>query len=163
MGLCAAVLVGCKDDKVNCSPPKPQHPPLAIDWEGYNNAYDVYWNYTTDCSVAKLEDNGKFIKVTGWLVQPVNNLHEIDPSDFFHLIDKPDQVYTENSITVFAASDYLAPGLKEQLREKFDNSDLTAKCYITGTLVIRYPQCHFDCCVTSPVIVIASVDDIIFE
>jgi len=70
-GLCAVVLfaVGCDKDKYSHPNPNPPHPPLAIDWEGYNNAYDVYWTYTTKCSMAAREDHKKTIKVIGWMVQ----------------------------------------------------------------------------------------------
>ena len=155
MGLCAAVLLvaGCN----KCSVTKPPHPPLAIDWENYNNAYDVYWNYATDCSIAKREDEGKIIKVVGWLVQPGGNLHEIDPFGFFYLTDKPEQIFFKHSVSVFARLE-----LKEQLKVKFGNSDLTAKCYITGRLFFTSME-DSNCCFASPEICITNVDDIIFE
>ena len=162
MGLYIVVLFAMGCDKNKCSPPKPPHPPLTIDWENYNNAYDVYWNYATDCSLVKREDEGKVIKVSGWLVQPGANLHEIDPTEYFCLTDKPDHIYTDYSVRIFVADDYSVLGLKEQVKEKFENSDLTAKCYVIGLLAFGRMQTE-QCCFTSPIICITNVNDIIFE
>jgi len=58
--------------------------------------------------------------------------------------------------------DYLKPEFKAQLRAKFENSDLTAKCYITGELLINNLATN-NWCLTAPEIRMMSVDDIIFE
>ena len=170
MGLCAAVLLaaGCKDkeEEFPCSLPTPPHPPLAIDWEGYNDAYDVYWNYTLDCTQPpfEYEGEGKIIKITGWLVQAWIDAAEIGSISHFFLTDKSDQKDFEHlmhTILVVVAVDYSVPELKEQLKEQFENSDLTAKCYITGALSIDHLYTY--CCVTAPIITLTSIDDIIFE
>jgi len=130
------------------------HPP--IDWENYNDVYAVYSNYATgDCSQAG--PTGKIIKVEGYILQPGGNLREIDPSHFY-LAGYPNQIFFFDAINIWAAT----PEVAEQLRIKFENSNLGKKCYITGELNIGDLPIN-GACRTIPIIWITDADNVIFE
>jgi len=133
--------------------------PPTIDWDNYNDVFTIRYNYASyDCptETSPSGNTGKIIKVEGYIVQPGANLHYIDPS-FFYFTNYPNEIFTFNAISIAAI-----PEISEQMRIKFENSDVTGKCYITGYLIINiYPI--GDGCSISPQIVITDADNVIFE
>ena len=64
--LTAIVLLFTACDKgCNIARPKDVKP---IDWENYNDVYDVYWNLLKFCSEPS-NDDGRYIKISGWIFQ----------------------------------------------------------------------------------------------
>ena len=157
MGLYTVVLFAAGCDKGNeTKRPKDLKP---IDWENYNDVYTVYWNCKMlDCSQAG--DTGNILKIEGWLLQPGANIHEIKPDEFC-IVGEPNLIYLDNkngTILIQTAT----PEIAEQMRIKFENSDLTRKCYIIGRFVIN-PLYMNGWCGTSPKIIMTDADNIIFE
>ena len=135
-------------------------PPPSIDWENYNDVLTIQRHYSAsgDCSGSSISfgDERKIIKVEGYIVQPGANLHEIDPS-YFYFTCYPNEIFIFNAISIAAM-----PEISEQMRMKFENSDVTGKCYITGYLIINiYPI--GDGCSISPQVIITDAGNVIFE
>ena len=136
-------------------------PPPSIDWDNYNDVFTIHRNYSDNRNNSDPSffwgDTEKTIKVAGYIVHPGTNLHEIDP-DFFYFADCPNENYFSDVISIQAAT----PEVAEQLKIKFENRDLTGKCYITGSLFLDFISVG-DGCTIFPVVRINNVDDIIFE
>jgi len=143
----------CKD-KCKIDKPKNIKP---IDWENYNDVHAVYGNYAGDCSEFILGRTGKIIKMYGWIFQP----KEASPS-LFRLLS--DSTFAESNNPKCASVFIRLTNNKESaaLRTKFDASDLTKKCYVTGELFIA-DRANNDCCRAEPEIFLESADDIYFE
>jgi len=128
-----------------------------IDWENYNDVHTVKWNYTDDCSDFTFHnDTGKTIKMYGWMFHPM----DVSP-DLFCLLSDSLLVEANNPKCAMV---YVG-GIREEwerLKEKFDTSDLTKKCYVTGSLEFSN-QSDNDCCLVTPSIGIMNADDIYFE
>jgi hypothetical protein len=130
----------------------------AINWENYNDIYTVYWNYAGDCSNIDLTGE-KTIKIEGWLLQPGGNITEINPEQFY-ITTKPNQFLIGEEIHINVRVD--SKEVTDALRIKFENNDLTKKCYIKGRLlVLDFPMNY--CCYSWPVIILEDENDIIFE
>lgn len=93
-----------------------------IDWENYNNVYDVFWNFYL-CS-DDVEDWGmrERIKVYGWL--------DYDSDSNFSLYDKPGgtRIYTY----ILPKDEIERKGLDSLLR----NIDYPKQCHIQGILFL---------------------------
>ena len=134
-----------------------------VDWENYNDVYNVYWNYRIDNGILEEGPTGKTLKVEGWIA-PINWQDEIMPG-YFKLANRPygqikDQMdwYEKYDIGIEAATSEVA----EQLRMKFENNNLDKKCYITGELVMIF-LIGLSRNSIVPRIVITDVNNVIFE
>jgi hypothetical protein len=138
--------------KPNCEPkiPKGVKP---IDWENYNDVYTVKWNYTGDCSTTG--KTGLTIKMYGWIFHPQTAY----PSLFCMLSDS---LFIEANNPKCAMVHVRCIEDIEHLKAKFDTSDLTKKCYVTGELFIADRPTN-DCCTTEPEIMIMDANDVYFE
>ena len=134
-------------------------PPPSIDWDNYNDVFTIQYNYAShDCpsATSPYGNTGKIIKVEGYIVQPGANLHEIDPCNFY-FTDYPNEIYIFDAMIIDAI-----PEISEQMWMKFENSDVTGKCYITGHLFIHDLPIGNGCNIF-PRVVITDADNVIFE
>jgi len=142
----------CKD----CEVTKPKHKP--IDWGNYNDVHTVYWNYTGKCSDFKEERPGPTIKMYGWIQSPHSQYTY--PHDFYLIGDSLLVEANQNGayvrIQCFNDKEY------EALQAKFDTSDLTKKCFVTGELVTMNLEAY-RCCHVTPNIFIEDADNVYFE
>ena len=139
-----------------CSVKKPKDV-KPIDWENYNDVYTVYWNYSSVYSKRKQEDEGKIIKISGWITQ-----HSPPNANLFALCD--DSKYAirssgyKTSPPIMHIDGYFVPGLQAML----DSCDLTKKCFIKGKLGFREIPSGF-CTGAMPIIEITDINDIYFD
>jgi len=122
-----------------------------INWENYNSAYDVFYNYHTLCSEQRYEDSEKTIMVSGWL-------YRLWGGDFI-LRNIPNHTnenleYPWIGIETFEVN--------KEFNAKIDTCDLTKKCFIKGKLIINCLEKGM-CSTSIPEIIISNVDDIYFE
>ena len=150
----ALLCYSCKE-KGRCPEVKIPENLSPIDWENYNDVYTVYWNCKK--GIEKNSHTENIIKVTGWILQPGANIHEINPARFY-LTDGPDRILFSEGLQVNIISFETA----ELLKIKFGNSDLTKKCYITGNL-FGLSNSSNDCSWIDYMIEITNPDDIYFE
>ena len=130
-----------------------------IDWENCNDVHTVMWNYTGDCSDFTLGETGQTIKMYGWIFGPM----DVSPHGFTMLSDSLlVEAYTRECAMVSVWFYSENPEEYERLKAKFDTSDLTKKCHVTGSLVIIDLPTN-DCCSTAPSITIMNADDVYFE
>ncbi|MDR2911050.1 MAG: hypothetical protein LBV47_06775 [Bacteroidales bacterium] len=162
--------------KPNCdiNIPKGVNP---IDWRNNNDVYTVYWNCIKDCSeVNEIEICGcyeslKNIKISGWINQASVVLYDtpVDPCDFT-IMDMKEYIFEWNGavgcripVKISSCSDnYNYDSIADSLRMKFDTTDITKKCYISGKLRYNTMPTNY-CCRTGASIEIYSADDIYFE
>jgi len=142
--------------KKNCNIDRPKNL-KPIDWENYNDAYTVYWNYTGDCADFPLGKTGKTIKMYGWIFQPTN----VYPHSFNLLSDSLLVEDGNPKCAMIRVQCFNAEEL-EKIKAKFDSSDLKKKCYIIGEIVVfDEPDNH--CCLTSPDVLIEGTNSIFFD
>jgi len=145
-----------------------------IDWENYNDVYTVGFNCAKYCSeISFMErfdtDSLKKIKITGWIFQgPGNPPEPINPAHFL-LTNNKENIFGWNSSTKGETGCYIRvsylgdyKSLIDSLRLKFEATDVTMKCYVSGRLM--YHEIHSGhCCYAYPVIILYSANDIYFE
>ena len=137
-----------------------------IDWENYNEVYDVVRNYT-DTKVSS--DMGKTIKICGWIFQGPEGYYQLDPTNF-RLCDNEKNIFDhnpyENGTAIYVKVPY-HPDINyesfiDSLNIKFATVDITKKCYITGTLSY-FGTPNNNCYWINPKILITNANDISFK
>jgi hypothetical protein len=168
--LCAVVLLA-----FSCRPPchieleKPTDI-KPIDWDGYNDAYTVFWNIVSDDFHSGGTSTGDTIMVYGKI-----DTTTLDYSNFFTLMSE--QEYEHNVIYDYMREwHYTAPSIRvfcypvaDELREKLASCDLSRRYYVKGELGIAHiggrdgwggaDHCLF----AAPDIHLYDVNDIYFE
>jgi len=156
--LCGVVYfdISCKDQNKetimnSCPPPAGECIDSdSIDWENYNSVVTVYVNNELECSNPKIAiNNGKTIKIYGWLMKKDNALYITYDSLY---ATGQTEYMTAFTIPIYSASD-------------FDSYDLTKKCYLRGELKLENTQNDKGvwCCVFSPRIILKEITDVFFE
>jgi len=145
----------CKDNPCEIDRPNDVKP---IDWDNYNSVYDVYWNY--GATEKWSDDMGKKIKLYGWIHQgkegwcpPVNPLN-------FRLIYKENNIF-EIDGALIGESIYVRYyghniDFTDSVYTIFATSDITKKCYITGTLSF-FTTPDMDCNWVNPTIFFTNI------
>lgn len=134
----------------NCigDPPKDLKP---IDWNNYNDAYTVYWNYVTKFSKRNIEDEGKIIKVSGW---------EVWSLDLFALSDDPK--YTEHILGNTPREVVWVQFRDPEIQAMLDTADLTKKCFVKGKLSFVDVGSGV-CRKAEPQVIVTNINDIYFD
>jgi len=154
------IFTGCNNNGCKIKYPKNIKP---IDWENYNNVYDIFWNYHTENSVTNKkidQDRGKDIMVYGYIFG-ISTFHfsliaNKDNSEIQLFISPFDYHYEDDDR--YANIDTLL----NQIQTKLDTSDLTKKCFIKGKLSNEsFP--NNDCNWIDPKIIITDINNIYFE
>ena len=137
-----------------------------IDWENYNEVYDVYWNAYKGTEVSN--DMGRNIKICGWVFQGSHS--EVVNLENFVLIDKEKNIFEGNPYTN-GIGIYVRTRLNytdnngnfiDSLKIKFDEADITKKCYISGTLS-HFATPDMNCYWVNPEIIVTNINDINFN
>ena len=121
-----------------------------IDWESYNDVYNVFWNYYTLCSKAKNEDAHKNIMIYGWMYPQWGG--------GLILGDIPNKV----NVHEYPCIDIKFFGIATELQAKLDTCDLTKKCFIKGKLIFNCLNKQMNS-KSVPEVIIKNTDDIYFE
>ncbi|MDO9154868.1 MAG: hypothetical protein Q7U47_14370 [Paludibacter sp.] len=133
-----------------------------LDWNNYNDVKTVDWNTHEYCSDTKIwELDKKHIKVYGWIFHGSHN--KTVPYWDFYLIN--DSIYMYEPNTIKTTSIRVICFNQEELnrlKNKFDTTDLTKKCYVRGKLNISCLE-TMGCSVTAGGVIIESADSIFFE
>jgi len=148
---------------------------MPINWEDYNDAYHVFWNFFSD----KCRDDigiptEKTIKISGkfekreihrgehvTVIYALKSVNEYEHKGIYDIVSK--------RYTFFVPFvEIYCHHILEEFLEKVDSEDLTEKCYIEGKLLIvkatHYKSDgHDQCCFNVPFIRLESIDGIYFE
>jgi hypothetical protein len=145
------VFAACKD---GCMVKAPKHIE-PIDWNNYNDAQNVFWNYYTVCSEIKEEDRGREIMVSGWISQGINKINLFFVKDSLHINDN-NPLHTGNIPIVCK---------DPELQNKLDTSNVKKRCYVKG--ILRFDCLHIMSRVceseSRPKIEVSNANDIYFE
>ena len=172
--LCLAVLLllfancqkPCKDECSCDKETSEEHAPCKIkypkdikpiDWNNYNDAYTVHWNFYTYYSKIKEEDEHREIMIYGWIPG-----HYDISADMFYLYtdENSSNLSKGTSVTIRAMGWYVNQNIAPQVQTKLDTSDLTKKCFVKGRLRLFQEPC---CGWILPEIWITNSDDVYFE
>jgi len=158
--LFAACDKGCKIKR-----PKNVKP---IDWENYNDVYDVFGNYNTLCSETKEKDRGREIMICGWIFQGIEENPFYNISRTFAIISNEEDIFLGNFSTrgtgIYVCLDYSNnnENLINSLKIKFDTTDITKKCFIKGKL--SFKCLHIEKCSKAvPYIILEDMNNIYFK
>ena len=140
-----------------------------IDWENYNDVYDVFWNYNTFCSETKEKDRGKEIMICGWIFHGWNEKPLRNGGEFVVISNEKD-IFEPNFSTstrgtgICVRSYYGGQNecLLDSLRIKFDTTDITKKCFIKGILIFKCLHTE-KCSKAEPEIILEDINNICFE
>ena len=128
-----------------------------IDWENYNDVWDVYANNNLECSDPKVnQNNGKVIKVYGWLIMENNKITITNDSIYALFGQREFEGRGSWTMSVYCTS---------EIQAAIATYDLTRKSYIEGELKLeKIMEGKGDfCCQMAPRIILKRIVDICFE
>ena len=123
----------------------------SIDWDNYNDVYDVYWNFRSYCHDVEIWQFENMIKICGWI------MYESNPNSFW-LIEP-----SNPKIKIFIGAYFEDNADTEKLKILLENNNSGKKCFIQGVLVIDCLYTNTGCQDAYPTIYLQSVNDVYFE
>jgi hypothetical protein len=130
----------------------------SIDWDNFNNVWDVYANNNFKCSDPRVTQNdGRSIKVYGWLMIESNKIRITNDSIY--------AISVEREFEGWCSSWSISINCTDEIQRAIAVTDLTRKCYLKGELKLEK---FMDgdgafCCQMRAYIVLKDINDIYFE
>ena len=136
----------------SCSPPI--YSENIFDWDKYNEVGEVFASNNFECSDVRVnQNNGKSIKVYGWLI--IKNQEIIITHDSLYALGQI-EIESYKNFPIYCTSEIL---------NAITFCDFRQKCYLKGELKLIKIQDGLGafCCQMGPSIILKSIDDIYFE